>query len=127
MIYLIRSEQNSIQIFLKFTFFQTDEIEQEVIELLFGSLKLCDTETSTPRQILYVIRTGLIFRRLGNIYFASYQSEIVNDVRRKKLLHLCRLYFEKATETFQSIDAPIEYLSVQIDRLALQDFLIEGK
>lgn len=105
---------------------QTDEIEQEVIELLLGSLKYCDIETPTPRQILYIIRSGLIYHRLGNIYFASYQNEIVNDARRKKLLALCRLYLEKSIKTFEDIDAPTEFLSVQNDRLDLQDFLFES-
>lgn len=68
----------------------------------------------------------MIYHRLGNLYSAAYRSEIMNDARRKKLLSLCRLYYDKSIKTFEDIDAPTEYLSVQSDRLDLQDCLFEG-
>lgn len=52
---------------------------------------------------------------------------MLSDVRRKKLLSLCRLYLEKSIKTFEDIDAPMEYLSVQNDRIDLQDFLFETR
>lgn len=101
-------------------------MEQEIIELLLNALKLCDTETSNPRQIMYIIRSGLIYHHLGNIYCRSYQAENTNEVRKKKLLQLCRLYYVKGAKTFESIEAPIEFLTVQIDRIELQNVLFEG-
>lgn len=48
-------------------------------------------------------------------------------MRRKKLLQLCRLYFEKSSKTFEGLDAPMEFLNVQNDRIDLQDFLFDGE
>lgn len=105
---------------------QNDHIEQEVIELLLGSLKLCDTQTRNPRQIMYIVRSGLIYHNLGNIYSRSYELASGSN-RKKKMLNLCRLYYEKGVKVFQSIDAPIELLAVQVDRFDFQNTLFEGK
>lgn len=95
--------------------------------MLLGALKLCDTGTQSSRQMMYIIRSGLIYQRLGSIYGRAYVAETVNDVRRKKLLQLCRLYYEKAAKTFENIDAPAEFLAVQVDRLDFQNALFESK
>lgn len=95
--------------------------------MLLGSLKLCDTETVGPRQFMYQIRSGLIYHNLGNIYCRAYWAETISDVRKKKLLQLSRLYYEKGSKTFESIEAPLEFLTIQIDRIELQNVLFEGK
>lgn len=94
---------------------------------MLGTLKLCDVETAGPRQIMYQIRSGLIYHNLGNIYCRAYWTETTSDVRKKKLLQLCRLYYEKGSKTFESIEAPLEYLAIQIDRIELQTILSEGR
>lgn len=99
---------------------QNDKIEQEIIDLFMGSLKLCDTQTRSS------LRTGLIYNYLGNIYCESYKRNS-NHARYNKLLNLCRLYYEKSAHTFSNIDAITEYLGVQVDRLELQSVLFEGK
>ena len=115
------SQENGLSLF------QSEELEQEIIELLLNALKLCDTETPGPRQILYVVRSGLIHRRLGQIYFNAMKTDgSLNDTRKKKLLQLSRLYYEKAAKTFEAIDAHSEFLNVLSDRLLLQDYLCEG-
>lgn len=76
---------------------------------------------------MYIIRSGLIYHHLGNIYSRSYKLESETTARKKKLLQLCRLYYEKGAKTFESIDAPMEFLAVQIDRLDLQNCLFEGE
>lgn len=75
---------------------------------------------------MYITRTGLIYHHLGNIYLRSYKSECASDARKKKLLQLCRLYYEKGAKTFEAIEASTEFLAVQIDRLELQQILCEG-
>lgn len=105
---------------------QTEEIEQEIIEHLMQALKYCDIETPGKRQIMYIIRSGLIYHHLGNMYYRSFKQEIDLNARKKKLLQLCRLYFEKSAKIFESIEAPIEFLTVQVDRLNLQNCLFEG-
>lgn len=106
---------------------QTEAIEQEVIDLLLGALKLCDTESTNPRQIMYLIRSGLIYHHLGSIYCRSFKLETASDVRKKKILQLSRLYYEKGTKVFESIEAPCEFFSIQNERIDLQDYLFEGK
>lgn len=114
---------------MDFIHFQNDEIDQEIIDLLMGSLKLCDTETLGPKQIMYIIRSGLIYQKLGIIYSRQYQSSNNSrnsNNRKKKLLNLCRLYYEKSVKVFQSIETPIEFIEVQVDRLNFQNTLFEG-
>lgn len=106
---------------------QNDEIDQEIIELLLGSLKLCDTETPGPKQIVYTIRTGLIYHKLAIIYSRQYRTTNNSNNRKKKLLNLCRLYYEKSFKVFQNIEAPTEFIEVQIDRLKFQSTLFEGE
>lgn len=107
-------------------------MEQEIIELLMNALKLCDSDTPSERQILYAFRKGLIYHRLAKIYDQSYKRSVVGavddtDVRRKKLLQLCRLYYDKSIKTLEQLDEPMEYLQVQCDRLTLQETLVESK
>lgn len=109
-----------------FSYLQNDEIDQEIIDLLMGSLKLCDTESMGPRQIMYTIRSGLIYHKLGIIYSRQYQTCNNSNNRKKKLLNLCRLYYEKSVKVFQCIEAPIEFIEVQNDRLKFQHALFEG-
>lgn len=102
-----------------------------------GALKLCDTETPSDRQILYAFRTGLLYHRLANLYDASYwraggsstpEDDLDGDgeARRKKLLQLSRLYYEKSVKQLEQLGEPKEYLQVQCDRLTLQNRLAEG-
>lgn len=106
---------------------QTEQTEQEIIELLLGSLKLCDIETVGPHQIMYQIRSGSIYNLLGNIYCRSYWLDTNKTMRKKKLLRLCRLYYDKGSKLLEFIEAPLEFIIIQIDRIALQEILFEGK
>lgn len=101
-------------------------MDQEIIDILLGSLKLCDTEMRGPRQMNYILRTGLIYHKLGNIYRRQYRASDNSSNRKKKLLNLCRLYYEKSIKVFQSVKAPYEFIEVQIDRLIFQIALFEG-
>lgn len=74
---------------------------------------------------MYTVRSGLIYQCLGKIYCESYKKQ--SGTRRKNLLNLCRLYYEKSANLFNNIDAITEYLDVQVDRLELQHSLFEGK
>lgn len=76
---------------------------------------------------MYTIRSGLIYQCLGNIYSQSYmKGGGGSNARRKKLINLCRLYYEKSANIFSNIDAITEFLGVQVDRLELQAVLFEG-
>lgn len=79
-----------------------------------------------PKQIMYIIRSGLIYHKLGNIYSRQYRTNDNSNNRKKTLLNLCRLYYEKSIKVFQSIEAPTEFIEVQVDRLTFQNTLFEG-
>lgn len=104
---------------------KTEKNEQYIINLLLTSLKFCDTQTNGPRKNLYSIRSGLIYQSLGNVYLKAYISHVENS-RKRKLLNLCRLYYEKSVKVFLCVEAPLELLRVQINRLELQKILFEG-
>lgn len=106
---------------------QTDDIDQEIIEVLLRALKLCDSDTRSSKQFSYLIRSGLIYQQLGSIYKSAYERDIAHDVRRKKPIQLCHLYYDKASKVFESIEAVVEFLSVQVDRLAFQNLLLDSK
>lgn len=89
------------------------------------SLKLCDTQTPNDRKTMYIVRSGDIYKCLGNIYYLQYKRGCSN-ARRKKLLNLCRLYYGKSLNMFKQLDSIAEFLNVQIDRLELQNTLFEG-
>lgn len=91
-----------------------------------NALKYCDTETPGSRQIMYIVRSGLIYHNLGNVYGRAYQREMFSETRKKKLLQLCRLYYDKGVKVFESCDAPSELLDIQTDRIDLQHILFES-
>lgn len=109
------------------SFLQSVEIEQEIIALLLSSLKLCDTQTSNPQQHMFIVRSGLIYRYLGNIYVQSFENGCSSNARKRKLLSLCYLYYEKSVKLLEDTDEHHEYLAVQIDRLEFQKKLFQGR
>lgn len=106
--------------------FQNEETEQVIIELLLNALKYCDTESAGSRQIMYIVRSGLIYHNLGNVYSKAYQREALSEARKKKLLQLCRLYYDKGVKVFEGCDAVSELLDIHSDRMELQHILFEG-
>ncbi|XP_058823689.1 erythroid differentiation-related factor 1 [Topomyia yanbarensis] len=101
-----------------------DEVEQEVVEMLQKALKLCDQELNGPRQVLYSFRAALIHHRIASYYHFSFRS--ANDEhRRKTILQLCKLHYEKAVKIFESLSEPQEYLQIQMERIALQEYQCE--
>lgn len=109
-----------------FACLQNANVEQEIIDLFLGSLRLCDTQTRGPRQNMYFVRSGLIYKFLGNIYSQAFKNRGSETNRKKKQLNLSRLYYEKSVKVFQCVESPFEYLGVQIERLELQSILFDG-
>lgn len=75
---------------------------------------------------MYVIRSGNIYHYLGNIYVQAYQNECGKFSRKKTLLNLCHLYFEKSAKILEGSDAIADYFDVQNDRLKFQITLFQG-
>ncbi|XP_049532547.1 erythroid differentiation-related factor 1 [Anopheles darlingi] len=101
-----------------------EEIEQEVVEMLQRALKLCDQDNSGPKQVLYSFRAALIHHRIASYYHMSYRKT-VDEQRRKTVLQLTKLHYEKAAKAFESLAEPQEFLQIQMERIALQEYLCE--
>jgi len=102
----------------------TEELEREVLEMLMKALKLCDLETNSSRQVLYCFRAGLIHHRLGSFYHQSLRA-MVDDTKKRNILQLCRLNYEKSANLLESLKEFKDFFQVQIERIALQEHLAE--
>ncbi|XP_012254661.2 erythroid differentiation-related factor 1 [Athalia rosae] len=101
-----------------------EELEREVVEILQKALKHCDVETPGPRQPVYQFRAANIQHRLASLYHRVYR-EMEADVdtnKRKTTLQLCKLYYEKAAKLLLSLEQATEFLTVQMERVALAEF-----
>uniref|UniRef100_A0AAG5CYV1 Erythroid differentiation-related factor 1 n=1 Tax=Anopheles atroparvus TaxID=41427 RepID=A0AAG5CYV1_ANOAO len=101
-----------------------EEVEQEVVEMLQRALKLCDQDNSGPKQVLYSFRAALIHHRIASYYHMTYRAA-VDEHRRKTILQLTKLHYEKAAKTFESLAEPQEFLQIQMERIALQEYQCE--
>uniref|UniRef100_A0A903Z012 Erythroid differentiation-related factor 1 n=1 Tax=Anopheles minimus TaxID=112268 RepID=A0A903Z012_9DIPT len=101
-----------------------EEIEQEVVEMLQRALKLCDQDNSGPKQVLYSFRAGLIHHRIASYHHMSYRYS-VDEHRRKTCLRLTKLHYEKAASIFEALAEPQEFLQIQMERIALQEYQCE--
>ncbi|XP_058451022.1 erythroid differentiation-related factor 1 [Malaya genurostris] len=101
-----------------------EEVEQEVVEMLQKALKLCDQELNGPRQVLYSFRAALIHHRIASYYHFSFRNAS-EEHRRKTILQLCKLHYEKAVKIFESLNEPQEFLQIQMERIALQEYQCE--
>ncbi|XP_015600984.1 erythroid differentiation-related factor 1 [Cephus cinctus] len=100
-----------------------EELEKEVVEILQKALKYCDTETPGPRQPVYQFRAASIQHRLASLYHRVYR-ELEPDAdpgKRKTSLQLSKLYYEKAAKLLLSLEQSIEFLTVQMERVALTE------
>lgn len=105
-----------------------DELEREVVEILQKALKYCDTETPGPRQPIYQFRAATIQHRLGSLYHRVYRElkADTDNPKRKNSLQLSKLYYMKAAKLFLSLEQPGEFLTVQLERLALVEHQAES-
>lgn len=102
----------------------TEELEREVLEMLMKALKLCDLETNSARQVLYCFRGGLIHHRLGSFYHQTLRT-ISDEHKKRNTLQLARLHYEKSATLLESLKEFKDYFQVQMERIALQEYLAE--
>lgn len=104
-----------------------EEAEREVTEMLHKALKYCDVETPGHRQPIYQFRSAMIHHRLASLYHKSFRSSADDDgSRRKKILQLCKLHYEKSSKLLLALEHPAEFLRVQLERVALLEFQAES-
>ncbi|XP_066598751.1 erythroid differentiation-related factor 1 [Prorops nasuta] len=100
-----------------------EEMEREVIEILQKALKHCDTETVGSRQPVYQFRAATIQHRLASLYHRVYRElePDVDNTKRKTSLQLCKLYYKKAAKLLLALEQSTEFLTVQMERVALSE------
>jgi len=101
-----------------------EELEREVVDTLQKALKHCDIDTPGPRQPVYQFRAATIQHRLASLYHHVYRetkSDVDNN-KKKTSLQLCKLYYDKAAKLLLSLEQSTEYLTVQMERVALAEY-----
>ncbi|GAB1869397.1 Erythroid differentiation-related factor 1 [Camponotus japonicus] len=103
--------------------YKTDE-EREVVDTLQKALKHCDVDTPGPRQPVYQFRAATIQHRLASFYhnmYRKFDSDADNN-KKRTTLQLSKLYYEKAAKLQLSLEQTTEYLTVQMERVALAEY-----
>ncbi|XP_076758545.1 erythroid differentiation-related factor 1 [Xylocopa sonorina] len=100
-----------------------EELEREVVDILQKALKHCDTETPGPRQPVYQFRAATIQHRLASLYHRVYREHEPDSdsIKRKTSLQLCKLYYDKAAKLLLALEQTTEFLTVQMERVALAE------
>lgn len=101
-----------------------EEAEREVLEMLMKALQLCDIESNNSRQVLYMFRAALIHQRISSLHHQCIRVS-VEEHKRKTILQLCRLHYEKSVKLLETLAEFKDFLKVQLERIALQEFLAE--
>ncbi|KOX80301.1 Erythroid differentiation-related factor 1 [Melipona quadrifasciata] len=100
-----------------------EELEREVVDILQKALKHCDIETAGPRQPVYQFRAATIQHRLASLYHRVYREyePDADNIKRKTSLQLCKLYYDKAAKLLLALEQTTEFLTVQMERVALAE------
>lgn len=98
-----------------------------MIEVLQKALQYCDLNEENPKFPLYQYRAAVIHYRLGSLYHSHIWSSHSDPSNRKNIIQLSKINYEKAVKMFfLSLDAN-NYLTSQMQRFALIEFLAESK
>ncbi|KDR07629.1 Erythroid differentiation-related factor 1 [Zootermopsis nevadensis] len=81
------------------------------------ALKYCDLDTPGPRQPVYQFRAATIHHRLASLYHKSYRTLTADDARRKNVLLLSRLHYEKSSHLMLQLEHPLDFLRIQLERV----------
>lgn len=95
--------------------------------MLHKALKYCDVDSPGVRQPIYQFRSAMIHHRLASLYHKSYRTSTEEESRRKKIVQLSKLHYEKSAKLLLLLEHPAEFLRVQLERVALLEFQAESK
>ncbi|OXU32038.1 hypothetical protein TSAR_004336 [Trichomalopsis sarcophagae] len=100
-----------------------EELQREVCEIFQKALKYCNIETPGPRQPIYQFRAAAIQHRLASLYHRIYWklNNEADNSKRKNTLQLTKRYYEKSAKIFLALEQTIEFLRVQMERVALAE------
>lgn len=97
------------------------------METLQKALQYCDMETPGPRQPIYQYRVACIHQRLASLYHNSYRKMGQDNPRRKNILQLCKLHYERACRLFKFLEQHLDLLKSVLERVALSELLSKSK
>ncbi|XP_063231536.1 erythroid differentiation-related factor 1 isoform X2 [Bacillus rossius redtenbacheri] len=103
-----------------------DDVERDVVDLFTKTLKYCDVDTPGPTQPVYQFREATVHARLASLYHKSFRSVDADDPKRKNLVQLSKLHYEKAARLMSHLEQVPEFLRVQMERVALAEFQAES-
>lgn len=66
-------------------------------------------------------------RAVFNSHTFSFRTKVLDDSKRKNVLHLVNLHYDKSAAIMKLLEYPLEYLRLQMERAALQEFISESK
>ncbi|KAM9365535.1 erythroid differentiation-related factor 1 [Pholidichthys leucotaenia] len=105
-----------------------EQIEREVTDAMLKSLKFCDLQTESARQLLYQYRAATIHHRLASMYHSCFRNQVGDEHLRKQHRSLAELHYSKAVSLFLSLkDAPCELLRTLLERVAFAEFTMAGQ
>lgn len=92
------------------------------------ALNACDFDENNPKYPLYQYRAATIYYRLGSLYHRHIWTVAnCNEAKRKNIIQLSKLNYEKAAKMFfLSMDC-INYLTAQMQRFALTEYIAGSK
>jgi hypothetical protein len=74
---------------------------------------------------LQIFRSGLIESRIASLFHHNLRTS-VDDSKRKNVQQLCRYHYEKAAKHMESLKEAKDFLEIQMERIALQEFMTES-
>lgn len=90
-------------------------------------MQYCDFDENNPKFPLYQYRAAVIHYRIGSLYHSHIWYASNDSANRKNITQLAKINYEKAAKLyFQSSDV-VNYLTAQMQRLALLEFLVESE
>ncbi|KAF4518433.1 hypothetical protein B566_EDAN002086 [Ephemera danica] len=98
-----------------------ERVEREASEALLRALHSCDVESAGARLPLYQFRAASLHHRLASLHHRA-----LRHGTSKFALQLCRRHYERAAAGFRELEERAELLRVQLERVALAEFLAEG-
>ncbi|XP_070155082.1 erythroid differentiation-related factor 1 isoform X2 [Polyergus mexicanus] len=102
---------------------KNEELEREVVDTLQKALKHCDVDTPGSRQPIYQFRAATIQHRLASFYhhvYREFESD-ADSTKKRTSFQLSKLYYDKAAKLLLSLEQSTEYLTVQMERVALAE------
>jgi hypothetical protein len=99
-----------------------ERAEREASEALLRALHSCDIATAGARLPLYQFRAATLHHRLAGLHHRA-----VRQGNTKFALQLCRRHYERAATALRDLEEWAELLRVQLERVALAEFLAEGE